>query len=191
VRAAPSRTQKDELVAALRHEELACPALGLEFVLYTAAVAGHASPAAGFELNLNTGAAIDSRVDYEPGAIEEHWFPIDRSILAEHGVALRGPAAETVFARYPRATILPLVRRSLRWHADAAPAPDDAVLNACRAWRFAAEGSWSSKTSAGEWAAGRNGGEIVERALAARAGHGGVDAEAARRFVEAVDAELR
>jgi hypothetical protein len=42
----------------------------------------------------------------------------------------------------------------LRWGADHAPA-EYAVLNACRAWRFADDRAIVSKTDGGQWALGR------------------------------------
>jgi hypothetical protein len=180
-----SRGRKDAVVAALRHESLPCPARGLEFVLYDATAAGTPSTDAAFDLNLNTGARMDFRVDYDPSAIEAHWFPIDRTILAQHGVALAGPPASDVFAPLPREDVLPILRESLRWH-ELGAASDDAVLNACRAWRYAADGTWSSKPAAGAWALERGAGDVVADALAARSGNGPVDPEQAAAFVRSV-----
>jgi len=189
-RAPAARAQKDELVAALRHEALPCPARGLELVVYTAAAARTPSHEAAFDLNLNTGARMAFRADYAPGGIEAHWFPLDRSILAERGVAVLGPPAREVFAALPRKEVLPLLRESLRWHELGEAAPDDAVLNACRAWRFAAEGTWSSKPAAGEWALERGAGDVVRDALAARRGERSLDPDVAAAFVHSVAAEL-
>jgi hypothetical protein len=93
----PSQPLKDAVVGALRHEALPCPARGLELVVYTAEAVREPSTEAAFELNLNTGARMPFRVDFEPDPDEAHWFPIDRSILAQHGVALFGPPAADVF----------------------------------------------------------------------------------------------
>ncbi len=109
------------------------------------------------------------RVDYDVDPTEAHWFAIDRSILAEHGIALVGPSASEVFTAIPRELMLPLLVVALRWHADGDASADDAVLNACRTLRYAREGTWSSKPSAGEWAVGRvEDSDLVEEALAAR-----------------------
>ena len=56
-------------------------------------------------------------------------------------------------------TILPLATErdrltELRWGAERAPG-EYAVLNACRAWRFAVDGALVSKIEGGQWALGR------------------------------------
>jgi streptomycin 3"-adenylyltransferase len=68
---------------------------------------------------------------------------------------------------------------------------DNAVLNACRALRFAREGQWSSKPEAGAWAIGRVGDAApVVAALAARDGGPAPEAGAVRSFVAAVAEEI-
>jgi hypothetical protein len=179
------------VVAALRHESLPCPARGLEFVLYPLAAVHAPSVQPGFDLNLNTGARMEFRVDYQPDPDEAHWFAIDRTILAEHGVALLGPAPHDVFAPLPRDLLLPLLVTSLRWHSRGAAGGDDAVLNACRTLRYAAEARWSPKPEAGAWALGRVGDpELVEQALAARRGARALDGERVAAFLSSVVAEV-
>jgi predicted nucleotidyltransferase len=179
---------KRAVVEALRHERLPVPARGLELVLYAEPVVRAPTVEAAFELNLNTGPAIAFRVDEEPGEVERHWFPIDRAILAEHGVALHGPPAGEVFAAPPRLLLLPVVRKSLEWHLRrGVSGDDDAVLNACRALRYVVEDTWSSKGAAGEWALSRAGDRaLVEQALAARTRSAGLDRERVERFVRGV-----
>jgi hypothetical protein len=130
IRSAAPRELKDAIVEVIRHESLPCPARGLEFVLYRLGVTCGPSTNADFELNLNTGADMGFRVDLEPGEIESHWFPIDRSILSQHGSALSGPPSGEVFAATPAHVLRPVVLESLRWHIRTAGADDDAVLNA-------------------------------------------------------------
>lgn len=155
---------KQAIVERLRHEALPCPARGLELVVYPLATSRSGGGEPGFELNLNTGAEMGFRADEEPGEIEGFWFAIDRSILREHGVPLSGPPPADLFAPIPRATLLPLVQESIRWHRDSdVPLGSDTVLNTCRGLRFAREGRWSSKRDAGIWAAHE---PIVRAALA-------------------------
>lgn len=55
----------------------------------------------------------------------------------------------------------------LRWGAEHAPG-EYAILNGCRAWRFAADGALVSKIDGGQWALGRVNGpdrELVKTAL--------------------------
>jgi len=152
VRSRARRESKDAIVDAIRHESLRCPARGLEFVLYRLAIVKRPSTAAGFELNLNTGAGMAFRAEFAANGNEAHWFPIDRSVLRECGIALFGPPATNVFAPLPQRLLVPVVLESIRWHSLGPARGDDAVLNACRAWRYAIEGVWSSKPAAGAWA---------------------------------------
>ena len=111
---------KRALVEALRHEALPCPARGLELVVYPLATARSGGGEPGFELNLNTGARMDFRADFEPGDIEGFWFAIDRSILREHGIPVHGPPAGELIAEIPREALLPLLAESVQWHRDSA-----------------------------------------------------------------------
>jgi predicted nucleotidyltransferase len=187
-----ARALQDELVAGLRHEALPCPARGLELVVYREAVVREPTLDALFELNLNTGATMPFRADYEADVADAHWFAIDRSILAQAGTALAGPPASSVFAPIPPATLAPVLLEALRWHAGGEARGDDAVLNACRTWRFVEEGVWSSKPAAGAWVLERvDDPALVRAALAVRSGqmsNGGsdecpLDPQAVRAFV--------
>jgi hypothetical protein len=185
-----TRLQKDELGAALRHESLPCPARGLELVVYTEAIVRSGTADPGYELNLNTGSGMPFVLSTSPEG-EAHWYAIDRAIVREHGVALVGPAPADVVAPIARELLVGRVLESARWYA-AHPeaARDDAVLNACRAWRFASEGDWTSKTDAGEWALTRlRPREAVVQALAARSGAGVLDRGSAAELLG--DVELR
>jgi Domain of unknown function (DUF4111)/Nucleotidyltransferase domain len=165
----------DRIVAGISHEALPCPARGLELVVYTSAAAGSGATGPAFELNFNTGAAIETRIDRDPEVEDAHWFAIDRAILAQAGIALRGPAAADLFNPPPREELLELLAASIRWQEERAGTPD-AVLNACRALRFARTGQWTSKSVAGEWALDALGAtEIVGAALASRRGNRGPD----------------
>jgi Domain of unknown function (DUF4111)/Nucleotidyltransferase domain len=177
---------KTEVVEAVRHEALPCPARGLELVVYTAAAAAARTTGAAFELNLNSGAAMPFRADAEPVSGERHWFAIDRSILGSRGIALVGPPAEDVFASAPAPALQAVVADALRWYRHGGRR-DDAVLNACRSLRFADEGVWSSKAAAGRWAldalAGIDDPELVAEALEARTTGAELDARRVDAFL--------
>ena len=147
----------DGLVAALRHEAFPCPARGLELVVYTWESAASATTNPGFELNLNTGARLTFRADREPQPGERHWFAVDRSVLAAHGIALLGPPAAEVFAPIAADDLRPVLADVLLWYEREAPESDDAILNAGRALRFAREGVWLPKPALRAWAAGQPG----------------------------------
>ena len=137
---------KQQLVDALRHEALPCPARGLELVVYPLATAQAGGGEPGFELNLNSGAHMDFRADFEPGDIEGFWFAIDRSILREHGKPVHGPPPTEIFAPIPRATIAPVLAESMRWHRG--DDSTDALLNTARSQHFLDTGHWISKPAA-------------------------------------------
>jgi hypothetical protein len=144
--------QGAEVVKAVRHEALPCPARGLELVLYPLETARSANVQPGFDLNLNTGRGMAFRADFVPVEGERHWFAIDKSVLAEHGITLLGPPASTVFRPASRERLLPVLAEALRWCLREPSPGDAAVATACRALRYSREGVWSSKQAAVDWA---------------------------------------
>jgi Domain of unknown function (DUF4111)/Nucleotidyltransferase domain len=184
-----------EVVARLRHEALPGPARLLELVVYLEETARSGSASADFELNLNTGAATPLTVQRKgaAGDIGRHWFPIDRSVLSQAGIALWGPPAEEVFASIPQAELLPVIADSVRWHREHLAQPADAVLNACRALRYADEGRWSSKPAAGRWAIRRGlaPSDLVSTACRARAEPASLPSAEVCDFLGAVESRLR
>ncbi len=157
----------DALVSSLRHENFPCPARGLELVVYTVTFVGTPSTEPGFELNLNTGAGVAFRADRAPQPGERHWFAIDRSVLAGHGIALAGPPASDVFAAVAPDELRPVLADVLRWYEREAPGSEDAVLNAGRSLRFVRQGVWLPKPGLRSWAAAQPGtnAEILRRAI--------------------------
>jgi len=119
----------------------------LEFVLYARADVPR------FQLNLNSGPGMEHHEGYDPSAEAGFWFTLDVAIAREHARPLIGPHPREVLPDLPRATIVAAQRDSLAWYA----AHDDAqaVLTACRAWAWTAEGRWLSKGDAAAWAAER------------------------------------
>ena len=185
---------KAQLVEALRHESLPCPARGLEFVLYTRRAAGAPGAGAAYELDLNTGPAMPFRASFDSAEADPHWYAIDRAILAQHGRRLHGPPAAGVFGAPPRDELIAVLAESLRWHAAAVGGEargDDAVLNACRALLYAREGRWASKATAGDWARGlvADAG-LVGLALEARGSGAPLPADRVRAFLVATEAAL-
>jgi predicted nucleotidyltransferase len=187
-----SRSEREAIAEALRHEVLPCPARGLELVLYPLDVARRGGLEPGYLLNLNTGADMPFRLDFEPTSGDVHWFAIDRGILADRGVALAGPPAAAVFAPIPFETVLPVLVDSLAWHRQHLGRADDAVLNAARTLRFVAEQRWSSKAEAGRWALARlDDPELVRRALDARTTGADISWDEAAAFVAAAEQSVR
>lgn len=183
-----------DVVAATRHEALPCPARGLELVVYTREAAARPTGEANFDLNLNTGPRMPFHAAYDPADEPGHWFVLDRAIVRERGFALTGPPPADVFAPIPRPVVLAALAASLRWHAESpAVAGENAVLNACRAWCFAADGALVSKAEAAAWARGRVADPSpVDAALAVREGRPGPapDADGAARLLAHVLARV-
>jgi hypothetical protein len=183
----------NDVAELLRHESLPCPARCLELVAYLLETARSPSASADFELNLNTGAGTPTRVethgDTDVGA---HWFAIDRSVLSQAGRALWGPPAAEVFAPIPREALIPVVAESVHWHREHGSEPSDAVLNACRALRYAREERWSSKPAAGRWAVAQHlaPDELVTGACRARTERVSLDAADVAEFLRAVESRL-
>jgi len=180
---------KQVIAAALDHRALSCPARGLEFVLYAKDAVATPSRPLRFELNFNTGGSMDRRLSLNPAVDAAHWFLIDLDIARLHGVPLAGPPASELLAPLPRAWVLEAVRDSLTWHAQAEPVSANNVLNACRAWRYAEEGVWSTKGASAAWARGRlEDPSLIDAALAKRHGPPGprLDPEAVRALHQQV-----
>jgi aminoglycoside adenylyltransferase-like protein/nucleotidyltransferase-like protein len=160
-------------VERLLPEAARCPTRGLELVVYRSATARSGSVKPDFELNLNAGPEMPVRVDQGGAAAGQgHWFAIDRSILAQAGIALLGPPAGQVFSPIAPEALAPVLADSIRWHRAHPGHPSDSVLNACRSLRFATEGRWSSKPAAGRWAVDRGLAppQLVEQACAGELG---------------------
>jgi hypothetical protein len=192
VRAALAPAVKPRIVGAVGEEAIHCPARELELVVYRLETVRSGAPAPDFELNLNTGAEKPLQVDHNPSEVAAHWFPIDRSVLAQAGVALRGPPAREVFAPVGFGTLAPALLDSVRWYRRTGDDPSDAVLNACRALRFATDGRWSSKAEAGRWAVegGEAPADLVESARVARIRATTIDSNQVDRFLGTVESKL-
>jgi hypothetical protein len=196
--------QKQLLVERLRHEALPCPARGLELVAYTSEVARSGTTDPGFDLELNSGPAIDFRVTLRPEDRPEEdgrfWYALDRSILHQDGRALLGPPAEEVFAELDEPTLRELLVTSLRWWMALptppgdvpAPGAEDAVLGACRALVRHRWGVWLAKSDAGRRLLldGPEDTDLIEQSIAARAGGPPPSGTRARRFQHGVLDEL-
>lgn len=164
------RAQRSSLVDAVRHDHLPCPARGLELVGYPRSFASAGEAGAGFVFEVNDGPAMTLRAHLAPeerDADDLFWYVIDRSITRAHGVALYGSPAAQVFAAPRDADVLDALRSSVRWHRRSG-GDRNAVLNTCRALRWAEDRVWVSKTDAGEWWSTRHDEPVVREALADR-----------------------
>ena len=189
-----SAEQQAEIAAALSERTLPCPAQGLELSIVTRETAGHPTASPAFELHLTTGSA-------HAKVIDGHQHPGDPDLVLHFAVCrqsgrLIGPGlpATEVFGRVPRDLILAQLSSELTWGAEHADG-EYAVLNACRAWRFAVDGALVSKIDGGRWALERMDGlerldgvdrELVGAALDRQRGlpAASLDPDAVGRFIE-------
>lgn len=148
-----------------------CPARGLEFTLYRQEVAGAPPRGADFEVNANWGPRMARSVHLDPGAEPGFWYIIDRAVAHRAGIAIVGLPGRQVFADVPRDALLTAMKDSMRWHREHEGATLYSVLNASRAWRFAAEDALGSKLEGAAWARPRwaNPG-LIDSAVALRHG---------------------
>jgi len=158
-----TRDEKEAVVARCRDSALPCPAKGLELVVYRPETA----PA--YELNLNGGPVVPFHVSFEWGEDEPHWFVVDLACARGAAQPLHGPPLDEVLPEPPTADVRSAVRAVLDWQLRTEPAAANSVLNACRAWRWAATGDWASKTEAAAWARDFDP-ELIDAALASRRG---------------------
>jgi streptomycin 3"-adenylyltransferase len=162
----------DGLAASLSVSSLPCPVeRGLEFGLVTAATAAEPCAEPRFELDLTTSPAAGDRPTLghdRPGHAD---YLMHFAVCRAHGRALAGPPPDAVFGEVPAALLDAAFADELRWGAANASAAYR-VLNACRAWRFAASRELVSKVDGGEWALGRGEGDEVIRAALADQGGG-------------------
>jgi hypothetical protein len=188
-----ARARKEELVRRVAHDALPCPAAKLELVVYRIEVLKQPVRVHEYELNLNTGRDLNDLILYDFRKDDPHWFVLDAAIARERGETITGPDISTLISEIPRAQIVEALRDSIAWHR-AHEATYLTVLNACRSWRYAVEGTWVSKTEAARWASSRSmHRDLIEAALdarsAGRAGHVGPDATG--RFLDEVLSALR
>jgi nucleotidyltransferase-like protein len=148
----PDLGKRGQLVPQLDHRVLACPAAGLEFVLYPLTIVSQPTVSAGYLLNLNTGRVLPSVVSFDPGDGPAFWYPIDRAITYQSGEPLYGPPAAELFIALPFDDLLGVVIASAKAHSDPQEGDllDNAVLNGCRALCFAQDRRWYAKVDAAE-----------------------------------------
>lgn len=185
--------QKQRVASAVVEASAACPARGLEFTLYRREIAGSRPAAADFEVNANGGPRMPKAVHLDPTIEPGFWYVLDRAIAYRSGLAISGPPARRIFVDVPRSTLLKAIYESMAWHRAHEKATLYSVLNACRAWRFAAEDVLGSKLDGAAWARARwpdTG--LIDAAVALRRGEdAALDDSAVDALLSAVASRLR
>lgn len=187
-----SPAARDALVAPLRHGSLPCPARRLELVVSTRDAVRAPRRGVACELNLNTGEGMADHVSSHPAREAGHWFVLDLAVAREHARRVVGPLPAELIGPVPEPELLAALGDSLRWHAEHEATSANTVLNACRAWRRAARGDWTTKEQAGRWAI-EQGADLglLGGALALHEGaRGELDPAAVGRFLTDVTARV-
>ena len=184
---------KRSVASAIVEASAACPARGLEFTLYRSEVAGSPPAGADFEVNANGGPRMPTTVHLDATSEPGFWYVLDRAIAHRSGLAISGLPAREVFADVPRVTLLEAMYESMAWHRAHEKATLYSVLNACRAWRFAAVDALGSKLEGAAWARARwPDTNLIDAAVALRRGeHATLDESAVDALLSAVATRLR
>ncbi|MEU9320474.1 aminoglycoside adenylyltransferase domain-containing protein [Streptomyces sp. NPDC048295] len=179
-------TERDQLALgdAVVETTSRCPGTGLEMSVITAAAAADIGSCP-FEVHVRT-TATGAAVIPGAGHAGDADLILHCAVCRDHALAVWGPPAYEVFAPVPRDRVRAAMVSELRWALDHASATY-AVLNACRALRFAADGRLCSKLDGGRWYQDRYGNDAVVTAAIAhqRDGLPGPTAPAAIAFVAA------
>lgn len=183
---------KGRLADAVFATTTACPARGLEFTLYRRDIAASAPVGADFEVNVNGGPRMARAIHLESKAEPPFWYVLDRAIAHRCGVVISGPPPGELFADVSRRTLLDAMVSSMRWHREHEKATLYSVLNASRAWRFAAEDALGSKLEGAAWARERwSSPSMIDAAVDLRHGRAAtLDAIEVDRFLEHVERVL-
>jgi hypothetical protein len=150
----PTAPEVETLVGLITQGLPACPAEGLEFVLYDRAVLEEFTPPLRWSLNLNGGPARAFTASTDPASESWHWFVLDLAIGRDHSVTLHGADLADVVGPIDRDLELEAIRESLRWHEGNEPLGPNHLANAARALRYLETATWGSKPAALEWLSG-------------------------------------
>ena len=185
--------QKQHVASAVVEASAACPARGLEFTLYRREIVGSRPVGADFEVNANGGPRMPTAVHLDARVEPGFWYVLDRAIAHRSGLAISGPPARRIFADVPRNTLLQAMYESMVWHRAHEKATLYSVLNACRAWRFAAVDVLGSKLEGAAWARDRwPDTSLIDAAVALRRGEdAALDDSAVDALLSGVATRLR
>jgi hypothetical protein len=183
---------KAPLAEAVFGTTTSCPASGLEFTLYRRDVAASAPVGADFEVNVNGGPRMARAIHLESRLERPFWYALDRAIAHRCGVVIFGPPPAELFTDVPRRTLLEAMIASMRWHREHEKGTLYSVLNASRAWRFAAEDALGSKLDGAAWARERwSNPSIIDAAVDLRHGRPAtLDAADVDRLLDHVEGVL-
>jgi predicted nucleotidyltransferase len=189
VRQQMSPSTKRAIAAHLAEDALPSPGVGLELSIVTLDSLIHLSEIPAFELHVDT---------HEERVLDGSDHAGDPDLIAHvamarlRGIALRGPSPAELMPSIDRGLLLRTLAEDLSWAVRHGHATS-AVLNACRALRFAREGVLSSKPEGGAWGLENRIGDLRVIRTALQRKSGGDERVAlseAAAFVEQVRREL-
>ena len=188
--------EQGALAESLSEERLPCPAGGLELSVVTQTSARRPVAKPLFELHVTTAPADTKVVDGHDRAGDPDLvlhFAVCRSAGTRVGP---GMPRDSAFAPVPRELVLTQLADEMASGATHA-ATEYAVLNACRAWKYAVDGTLVSKVDGGDWvlahpvdARGRGAGRLTRWCANAWRGSPALDVETLHRFVDDVRERL-
>jgi streptomycin 3"-adenylyltransferase len=145
------------------------PAVGVEASVVRRADAALPRAPWPFELHVATGPG-HPKVVQGRGHRGDPDLILHYAVTRAHGWCATGPPAAQTFGEIDRSTIVDQLTAELRW-AVSNSTTSYAVLNACRALCFVADGTLVSKTDGGRWALEADiAPDLVRQALRARTG---------------------
>jgi hypothetical protein len=166
---------------------------GLDFVAISSEAAAHTVAATCWEAALQVTKGAEAN-NVQSAVQCDRRLPLDLALARHHGRALAGPPATEVIAPISVDLVLTACRENVRrWaNREVFHHPVSGILNACRAWRFAVEGTLVSKPDGGRWVLARKENSLVRGAVAHYEGEAWqpVPNERVKAFLEGVQAEL-
>ena len=170
-RAGLPQETKEELAQALDCRVIACPAHGLDLIIYRKGELEGIPRTPEFEFSISTGIEWETDVSFGgpyPGGL------IDIAISCQIGCSLQGPHPREFVGPIPDRWVVEELRASLQWHLGKVhdpfhdPLGSNAVLNACRALHYLVEGTFVSKSVGAEWFLRTQSVPVVAEALECR-----------------------
>ena len=153
---------QDMVGAGLRKAATPCPGIGLEMSVITACTARDLADCR-FEVHVSTTPGDEQVVPGRGRADPD--LTLHLAVTRAAGLRVRGPSPEDLIAPLDETLIATAIADELDWALDQAP-QSYAVLNACRALRYAYRREFVSKVDAGQWFLDQRGSDaVVQRAL--------------------------
>ncbi len=150
----PSPAQFQALVQELDHSVLPCPGEGLDLMVFDSRSLRTVPPSPEALFGYVTGPTWRTELTGRETDAENQ---IDLYVHRVHGRSVYGLAPHQVIGSINKRALRLLLVSVVTWHRTQIhdpfhdPTGASAVLNACRAWRFLADGVMASKKAGGDW----------------------------------------